>query len=182
MEPSVKIEGLEEAMKAMREAFPRDHKTQKKIINKGIRKGAAEALLPEIKARAMSYKDSGALAESIGIRPMSTRSIRTARAVGGMEITPIRTNLKAMAMYINHHYTSKGRNAPSGMLLSGIRHGHLVEFGVPTRGIPARSFLWDPVPPKVAQYLITAAAEFKRDIEARVRRRGKHSVTGRAGR
>ena len=182
MQPTVKVEGLDDAMRAMMAAFPKDAKTQGQIINKGIRRAAVKDLLPSIKARAMSYKDSGALAESIGVRAMPKRYVRTARAVGGMQIVPIRSNLKAMAMYINHHYTNKGRTAPAGMLLSGIRHGHLVEFGVPTRGIPARSFLWEPVPPRVSQYLITAAAEFKRDIEARVNRRAKKSFTGRAGR
>jgi hypothetical protein len=177
MEGSTKIHGLEDALKAMQAAFPNDEKAQRQIINSSLRSAATKTMLREIKARALQYKDSGALAESIGVRAMSRRKLRTARRVGGVEIAPIRSNRRAMAMYIQHHYNAKGRAAPRGMLFSGIRHGHFVEFGVPLRGIPARSFLWEGGRGQVAPYLMQAAREFQLQTErrvARAKRRSKH--------
>ena len=182
MEPSVKIEGLEEALNAMMAAFPSDQKKQRQILNGTMRKSAAMTILLDAKQRALAGDGSGALSESLGIRNTSLRKVKTARAVAGVEVVPIRHNLKAMQMYIQHYYTAKGRAPHAGMLLSGIRHGHLIEFGTVNHG--PRPFLWPAANAQLAPYMQRLAADMQRQIESRVRRarNRKHSVTGRAGR
>jgi hypothetical protein len=182
VEASVKIDGLEEAMRSMLAAFPSNRKEQKIILNGAMRKSASQTIAREAKERALAGDSSGALSEAIGIRARSRRNIKTARTVGALEVTPIRSNRKAMLMYIQHYYTSRGRTAPAGMILSGIRHGHLIEFGTVNHG--PRPFLWPAAKGQLSPYMARLAADMRRQIESRVRRarHGKHSVTGRAGR
>lgn len=174
MDGSVRIEGLEDAIKTMQAAFPADPEVQRKILNGAMRRSATQTMLAQIKARAAESDRSGALSESIGIRNRSRRSIKTARTIGALEITPIRSNLKAMAMYINYYYTAKGKTPPAGIILSGIRHGHLVEFG--SINNTPRSFLWDPARANMAPYMQRLAIEMRHQIASNVRRASKGNI------
>lgn len=186
MDIGLKVEGLDAAMEALRATFPADHKVQRQILNTAMGKSARATMLAEVKQRALTgptgVQRSGALSESIGVRNQSRRKVMTKRAVAGVEIAPIRSNLKAMARYIDYYYTRQGRTPRIGMLNSGIRHGHLIEWGTVKHG-PA-PFLFPGVNNNLAPFLQRLAADMRRTMEQRVRRkaRGKHSVTGRRGR
>jgi hypothetical protein len=174
MEPMVKVQGLESALKTMREAFPADEKAQRAIINGSIRKAAAPTILAEAKQRAQANDKSGALTAALGIRNLSRRYIRTRRVVGGVEITPIRGNLKAMALYIDYYYTRRGRIPPAGIVLSGIRHGHLVDWGT-VRSDP-KPFLYPAMRSGMAPYMQRLANDMRRTIEQRVKRNAKKAM------
>lgn len=178
MEVAVRIEGLDGAMKAMLDAFPADPKVQRQVLNGAMRRSALQTIVMDAKQRALAGDGSGALSESIGVRAKGLRRLRTSRAVAGVEVAPIRGNLKAMQMYISHYYTAQGRTPKPGMLLSGIRHGHLIEFG--TFRTAARPFLWPAASSQLSPYMQRIAAEMRRDIERRVKR--TRTVTGRLGR
>jgi hypothetical protein len=181
MDMSARVQGLDSAMEAMAAAFPADAKVQRQILTGAMRRSAAQTILKDAKQRALESDGSGALSEALGIRNRSRRAIKTARTVAGVEITPIRSNLKAMAMYINHYYTARGRTPKSGMLLSGIRHGHLVEFGS-VNNTP-RPFLWPAAQSSMAPYMQRLAAEMRHQIDQRVRRAAsKNRGESRSGR
>ena len=182
MEISAKVEGLEEALAAMRAAFPADPKAQRQILNRAMSDSAVATIVRDAKQHALAGDSSGALSESIGVRPKSLRRVKTSRAVAGVEVVPIRSNLKAMRMYIQHYYTARGRTPKAFMILSGIRHGHLIEFGTVRHG--PRPFLWPAAQSQLSPFMQRVAADMQRQIESRVRRarHGKHSATGRRGR
>jgi hypothetical protein len=180
MDVGVRVVGLEDAMKAMTDAFPNNPREQRGILNSAMRRSAAQTILLEAKQRALQGDGSGALSESLGIRNKSLRKIKTSRSVAGVEIAPIRTNRRAMAMYIDHYYSRAGRVAPAFMVLSGIRHGHLIEFG--TVYSAARPFLWPAAEGQLSPYMQRVAAEMRKQIDNRLRRSRKHSFTGRLGR
>jgi hypothetical protein len=168
---SVKIEGLENAMKAMLAAFPTNERRQRGILNASIRTAATDTILADAKQRAKSGDGSGALSEALGIRATSKKKLKSRRVVAGVEIVPVRSNMKAMAMYIQHYYTAKGKTAPAKMLTSGVRHGHLVEFG--SLNNPARPFLWPAAESKRSAYIGRFAADLTKKTEAAVRREAK---------
>lgn len=168
MEASVKIEGLEDAMKAMMAAFPSDPRTQVRILNSAMRTAARPTILPAAKALAMQGDGSGALSEAMGVRSQSAAKRRARGVAGGVEVVPVRSNRKAMMMYIQHYYVARGRTPPAGILTSGIRHGHLVEFGSVNNS--ARPFLWPAATSNRGAYQSQFAASMKRVTEAAVRR------------
>jgi hypothetical protein len=181
MDVSGKIVGMEEAIKAMQAAFPADPKAQEKVLVPAMRRSANKTMVPEIKAKAMEGDGSGALAESIGIRKKSRRAITNTRTVAAVEIAPIRSNMKAMAMYVNYYYTARGQTVPSKVLLGGIRHGHFVEFGSVNND--PRSFLWEPVKGRIAPYTQALAAEIRRQVSKNLRRAAaKNRSKSRGGR
>lgn len=180
MEMNSSVRGLDEAMKAIGEAFPNNPREARTILNGGMRRAASRTILAEAKQRALEGDGSGALSEALGIRAQSRRKIQTRRVVGGVEIVPVRGNLKAMALYINHYYTARGRTPKSGMLLSGIRHGHLVEFG--TVEMAARPFLWPAARSQFAPYMQRVAEDMKRVIARRVALRNRKAPMSRRAR
>ena len=148
---SIKIEGLEDAMKAMLAAFPANERRQRGILNASIRSAATNTILNDAKQRAKIGDGSGALSESLGIRATSKRKLKAKRVVAGVEIVPVRSNMKAMAMYIQHYYSAKGKTAPAKMLTSGVRHGHLVEIGSVNNS--AKPFLWPAAESQKSAYI-----------------------------
>lgn len=166
-----KIEGLEEAMKAMLAAFPKDEKRQRGILNASLREAAKGTILSDAKRRAARGDSSGALSEALNIRATSKRALRTRRVVAGVEIVPVRGNMKAMAMYIQHYYTQRGKTADMKMMTSGIRHGHLVEFG--TVKTSAQPFLWPAAQTQTAPFISRFANDLSKKTEAAVRREAK---------
>jgi len=165
---SIKIEGLEQAMKALRAAFPDDAKTQYRVLNSTISAAARPTMLKTAKQLALQGDESGALSESLGLRYQSKSKIRAKRLAGGVEIVPVRHNKKAMALYIQHYYNAKGIAAPMKTITSGIRHGHLIEFG--TKHHAARPFLWPAVRAQWGAFNARFASDLKKKIEQAVRR------------
>lgn len=181
MEGSFKVEGLDKVMENLVNAFPREPEEQRKVLNSGMRKSSTQTIVREAKARAAALGGSGALAEAIGVRAKSKRRVMTSRAVAGVEITPIRHNAKAIAMYANYYYIRQGKPVPTRVILSGIRHGHLVEFG--TVRTAAKPFLWQAATSQLSPFMRRLAEDMERTIRSRLKRRAKtKTVTGRAGR
>jgi hypothetical protein len=171
LEASAQVQGLEQAMKAMLAAFPKDERRQRGILNASMRSASKDTILADAKQRALRGDGSGALSESLGIRATSKRKLKTRMAVAGVEIVPVRTNMKAMALYIQHYYTAQGRTAPAKMLTSGIRHGHLLEFGSVNN--PAYPFLWPAAQSEYSAYTNRFAADLTKKTEAAVKREAK---------
>lgn len=171
IDTSIKVEGLEDAMKAMLAAFPSNPTRQRGILNASMRLAGRSTILADAKQRAKSGDGSGALSEALGIRATSKRKLANRQAVAGVEIVPVRSNLKAMALYIAHYYTSQGRTAPTGMLTNGVRHGHLVEFGSVNNS--PRPFLLPAASAQKGAYITRFANDLQKKTEAAVRREAK---------
>lgn len=171
MQLDSKVKGLDEAIKAMQAAFPNDPKKQRALVNGALRTSARKNILPTAKQRAMAGDGSGALSAALAVRAQSAKKLRSKGTPVGVEVVPVRNNVKAIAMYVQHYYTARGRIAPAGILSSGIRHGHLVEFGSVNNN--ARPFLWPAAQSGKAAYIQNVGAELKKSIERAVQRARK---------
>lgn len=169
MEATAKIKGLDEAMKAMQAAFPDDYKQQSRLVNGAMGGSARKSILPISKQLAMVGDGSGALSESLKVRAQKAKKQKG--KAGGMEVVPVRHDKKALALYISHYFTSLGRNAPANIISTGIRHGHLVEFGTVKKS--ARPFLWPSAVSGKATYVSLFAGELKKRMESAVKRAAK---------
>jgi len=123
---TLKVEGLKEIELGMKQ-FAAD--VQLKILASAVRESAKPMVIAaKENLQVRENPSSGALAESIGIKKVSKR-------FSGGSVTylvaPIETNKTAAAQYASFY----GRGG------SGIYHGHLVEYGVPSLGIKAQPFL-----------------------------------------
>ena len=168
MEGSVKIKGLDAAMKAMGEAFPSNPEQQRRLLNQAQSGSAKKSIVPIAKDLALTGDSSGALSESIGVRAVSRSRALRKGVTSSVQVTPVRSNRKAIALYIQHYYNRVGRAAPTGIVTSGIRHGHLVEFG--TVKAAAKPFLWPALTAGKAQYIREFSTFLKKKTEAAVRR------------
>lgn len=171
MDATVKIEGLEDAMRAMRAAFPKDPEQQRRILNQSISFAARRSIIPIAKQLAQQGDGSGSLAEAIAPRAVSRARALARRMTASVQITPVRSNRKAMAMYLAYY-----RRNSAKQVVSGIRHGHLVEFGHRTRDggfVAARPFLWPAAQRGTPQYRRAFAASIRKKTEAAVRRKAR---------
>ena len=160
----------------MRAAFPANPEQQRRILNQSISGAARKTIVRAAKSLAHRGDGSGALAESIAPRALSRSTALSRGAVSSIVVTPVRSNKKAIGMYIAHYYTSRGRVPPASILTSGIRYGHLVEFGHATRGggfVGAHPFLWPAATSQSGAYKQQVAVSLKRKIELAVRRKAK---------
>lgn len=171
MQFSVELKGIDEAIDAMIAAFPSEPAKQRTLVNGAMRVSARKHMLPTAKQRALLGDGSGALSEALAIRSQAKRKIRSKGIAAGVELVPVRHNRKALAMYINHYYTSQGLTAPAGLLVSGIRHGHLVEFGSVNNN--ARPFLWPAAQGGQAGYVMDVGKELAKATERAVNRARK---------
>ncbi|MEE8482753.1 MAG: hypothetical protein V3S12_05315, partial [Acidiferrobacterales bacterium] len=73
--------------------------------------------------------------------------------------------------YIDYYYTQRGKAAPIEAVTSGIKHGHLVEFG--TVHTAARPFLWPAAMAKRTDFTLKFARVLKKKTEAAVRKAAK---------
>ena len=118
---TIKVDGLEELEEALKQFTD---KMQNKLITSALR-AAAKPVVKDAKRRAhqTSAPSSGALAESIGLKVR--KSHRRGGNITGLWVAPIRNQRKALLQYLSYYgIPLSGKNANSG-----IRHGHLVEFG-----------------------------------------------------
>ena len=170
---NARFEGLEEAMQAVEAAFPKNPEMARKLLNQSMSGAAKGSIIPIAKQLALQGDGSGALSEAIAPRAVSrAQAMRRGRAAI-VEVTPVRSNRSAMARYIAFHYTAKGRKPKAKMITSGIRHGHLVEFGVPSRGIPAAPFMFPAAQQGFSQYQNLFSVSLKKKIAAAVRKAAK---------
>lgn len=168
MDGKGEIKGLREAMRAMAAAFPKNPEQQRRLLSAAMRGAAKNTILRNAKLFALAGDGSGALSESLGIRTQSRRKVLTRLIGAGVQIAPVRNNRKAMALYINHYYTQRGRTPPAHIVTSGIRHGHLVEFG--TKHSAASPFLWPAAQSAIMPYKNQFSVFLKKRTEAAVRR------------
>jgi hypothetical protein len=124
--------GFDEAAKAIERSFPKTSK-QRSVMQLAMRDAGRQTALVDAALRAAALGGSGSLGQALTMRNRSLRAIQSARVFSGVELVVKRHMKRAIKTY-EAHYGVKVKD--------GIRHGHLVEFGVPSRGIPARSFLW----------------------------------------
>lgn len=172
MDGKAKITGLDDALKVLEQAYPQDPKTQGQVVGAAIGSAARKTILPLAKQRAKQPDSSGALAESLAIRSTPASVLRSKRKAAGRKILPVRNNTVAIAKYIQHYYTNRGKAIPMGGI-SGIRHGHLVEFGFRHKSgkhVAARPFLWNSAQDGRSAYLSIFADEMKTIIKRRVAR------------
>jgi len=168
IEATAKIDGLESALSAMRAAFPEKYKKQRSILNNSLSGAARKAIIPVAKQLALRGDESGALSKSIKPRARSYSKSRRRGAVSSVAITPHRMDAAAMAVYVNHYYSSKGLAAPAGLISGGIRHGHLIEFG--TVNHPAQPFLYPALRVGFRPFLALFAKSIERKTQAAVKR------------
>jgi len=174
MQVSFKVVGLKSALNAMTKAFPKNPEQQRKLLNQALSGAARQTIIPMAKSLALQGDGSGALSESI-----KPRAVRKSRALAkgvaaSVEITPVRSDRRAMARYINYYYTSRGKVAPADLLTSGIRHGHLVEFG--SKNNAARPFLWPALQAQARNFQRAFGRFLKKKTEAAVRRAAKRKA------
>ncbi len=131
---SVKVLGLREVTKTLTKKLP--PKARGKVVARAMRI-AARAMVRTAKSAASRGK-SGSLTASTSIWQDKKRSKGDRGTFVRLHLGPRRSNKAAILKYWTF-YT--GRTARPEDIASGIRHGHLVEFGVPSKGIPARPFL-----------------------------------------
>lgn len=115
-------------------------KIQRSLVTSALR-FAAQPLKKQMEsnARRTMHPSSGALAESIGIK-----ASRGGRKGGGIIrriwVGPMRSDPKALLKYLSFYGKTLTRSSAN----SGIRHGHLVEFGFTAgngRQVPAQPFI-----------------------------------------
>jgi len=166
MEGGATIEGLDSALKIMAAAFPKDPEQQRRILNQTMSAAARKTIIPSAKRRAMRGDSSGALSDSIAPRAISKRNAMARGIAAGIQVTPVRKNLKAIAKYIAYHYTRNGKTPPVGLLVHGLSYGHLIEFG--TKNASAQPFLWPALQSKKSAYVKRLAMILKKKVELAV--------------
>lgn len=167
------MQGLEAALKTLGEAYPADPKRQRGLIGTGMRVAARKTILPIAKQLAQQGDGSGSLSEALTVRQQSNKRLKEKGVPVGVEVVPFRFNRKAIALYIQHYYTNQGRQAPAGIVASGIRHGHLVEFGSANNN--ARPYLAPAADQGVSNFTNTVAKEIGTAVEKRVERERKRN-------
>lgn len=178
MELSIKVHGLKDVTESIAAAFPKDLKQQRSILNSAMRASAKKDVVPIVKRLALQGDESGALSESIAVRTMPLGKSLARGFPATVYITPVRGNLKALGMYIAHYYTSRGEKVPPKVATSGIRHGHLIEFGWDqVNGVsqPPRSFLGLGVQLGFSALYRSFRDQMGKKLEAAVRRRARKS-------
>lgn len=168
---NVRLTGLSDAILALGMAFPNDPKKKQRILHSAMGTAARRTILPMAQQLAKIGDGSGALSSSLGVRVMSKRKRASRRVAGGMELVPVRFKYDAIYDYIEHYYTSKGKTPPADIIASGIRHGHLVEFGSVHN--TAKPFLWPAGQAQARAYTIQFAKILKKRIAANVKRAAK---------
>ena len=169
MQANARLTGLSQAMLALAMAFPNDQKRKQQLLHSAMGGAARKTILPVAKQLADVADASGSLSAALKVRVMSKQK-RRGRA-GGMELVPVRFNQKAIYDYIDFYYTRKGKSPPADIVASGIRHGHLVEFGSVHNA--ARPFLWPAAQAQAGAYTLIFADILRKRIAAAVKRAAK---------
>lgn len=174
MQLGFKIDGLKDVERAILAAFPGEPRKQRAILNQTMAAAAKNTMLPVAKSRALQGDGSGALSESLGIRALPANRAFPRGVVASVEMVPVRNNTKAIQKYANYYYARLGKTIPNSVLTSGIRHGHLVEFG--TVKMAAQPFLWNSAQEKAVAWSRDLGNQVRVVIEKSVRRAAKRTV------
>jgi len=170
MDMDMKIEGLDEAMRALQAAFPKNPKRQRQLLNQAMSQAARQTIIKHAKQKALEGDKSGSLSAAIKPRAVAAGKARAAGAAARVHVTPVRYDAKAMALYINYYKPELGK-------IDGIRHGHLVEFGHRKRGgrgfVAARPFMGPAIDSAGSAYVSRFASNLKRKVELAVKRARK---------
>lgn len=178
MEMRGEIKGLEAALKNLEEAFPKQAEEQRRLLNRAMAGSARKSMLPLAKSLALVGDGSGALSESLALRATSKGAAMRKGAAASMQITPVRDNKKAIAKYIAFY--KKNSNMGTKELLSGIRHGHLIEFG--TARTAAYPYLYPAMAQGKSAYISIFAGILENRIAAKVRSNARRNQRKRAKR
>lgn len=167
MEITTKVEGLDQLLKNIGSVLP-DPRKQRSWLNQAMSYSAKRTLLSDAKIKAESFDGSGALAESLKPRARSRSQARRRGVTAWVQVGVVRKDVKAAAKYANYY-----RN--TSVVQSGIRHGHLVEFGHRTKNgyVAARPFLGSSIGMNTARMVRLFSARMKRLLENRMRRMRK---------
>jgi len=165
MEANVRLKGLNEAVLALRRAFPSDPKKKQRLLHSAMGASARKTILPVAKQLAMAGDGSGSLSAALKVRVMSKAK---RKGGAGMELVPVRHDTGSIYDYIHHYYTSRGKTPPADIVASGIRHGHLVEFGSVHN--TAKPFLWPAAKSQGRAYTKRFAAVLEKRIKSAVNR------------
>ncbi len=131
---NVQVLGLRHLRDVMLKSIP--VKAHERVVIAAIRK-AFKPMVAAAKINAV--KTSGALAGSIQLWKVSKRKkAKQKKTFASAEIGPRRSNKKAMARYVLEYGVTA--LTPEQVTL-GLRYGHLVEYGIPSRQIAAQPFL-----------------------------------------
>ncbi len=168
MEVTAKIEGLEAVLRTMEQAFPKNAKVARSLLNQTMSGSSRKSILPMAKSLALIGDGSGALSQSLAPRAVSASRARRKGKSASVEITPVRYDKEAIAKYTRHYY--KGGTTVA-RVAEGIRHGHLVEFG--TVRSQAYPFLYPALRAGKSAYIGLFAQTLEKKIMARVRREAK---------
>ena len=173
MDMTLKMTGLEEAMNTIRNAFPNNLEVQRKVLGQTMSRAAGRTIIPEAKRLALSTDGSGVLSETIKPRMVSKSKALAAGVASRVHITPVRDSRPGIQKYIDHYYTSRGKAAPTTIVTSGIRHGHLIEFGFKHRSgkvFGGRPFLGPALQHEGRQFVRVFANKIEHVIKLNVRR------------
>ena len=180
MDMAVRIDGLEDVERAIRAAFPDDVQKQRGILNQSMSAAAKKTMLPVAKQMAFNGDSSGALSESLGIRNQRINKVLAKGRAAGVEMVPVRRNTKAIAKYIDYYYTRRGKTPTTDIVTSGIRHGHLVEFGHKVKGggfVGPRPFMWPAAQSQMQSWVGEFQRQIRLKIEANVKRAARKKTT-----
>jgi len=170
VEITFKVHGLADAARAMQAVLPKNPEQQRRVVNASMKAAIKSKVLPFAKIAAKVGDGSGALSESLKVVQASRSRALAAGVVARVHLLPHRFNYRALAMYINYYYTQHGFRPPDVLFRYGIRHGHFVEYGVPSRNIPARPFLWTSARVRASAMASEVARLTKKKAEAAVKR------------
>ena len=166
----VKVEGLAHLRDVLIDKIPAQ--AREKVVVSALRRSFKPMV---VAAKVKAVKTSGALAESIKLWKVSKRKKKVkSDTFATVEIGPRRSDKKALGRYLAEY---RETITPKDLKL-GIRHGHLVEYGVPSRGIPAQPFLRPAADSKAAAGISAFRKELGRAIDKQARRLAKRQLKG----
>jgi len=122
IQSKVKIHGLADVDKLLRKTLP--EKAQRNTVRK-IMHVAARPMVKDLKRQYKALGGSGSLA--LATRSWNVTKGFKGRFKGSIDVGPKRNSLRALKRYFSYYYPNQ--RIPATRLTTGIRHGHLVEWG-----------------------------------------------------
>ncbi len=169
MELRIKVEGMRQLAKNFQSIVP-DPVKARSMLNRSLSYAVRKTILQDAKRNLRSSRASGALEQAVKVRARSRRQALRKGVTASTQVGILRSDPQAAAIYANHY----GRLS---VIESGIRHGHLIEFGFhhkrSDRFIPGDPWLGPAafVNERKTQQLFMASV--RRKLELRVRRMKK---------
>ena len=171
----VKVEGLAHLRDVLIDKIPAQ--AREKVVVSALRRSFKPMVVAaKQNAARADNPHSLALSESIKLWKVSRRKKKKkSDTFATVEIGPRRSDKRALARLFTFH---NRKTITPDQLRLGIRHGHLVEYGVPSRGIPAQPFLRPAADSKAAAGISAFRKELGRAIDKQARRLAKRQLKG----